>query len=336
MFATFVLLLCPMLAAGEPEVSILRTVTVYESQEHLNFPWVFRGPGGFLSLGCSVGQHTVAERGMGLISEDDGETWNSPTGDVVGGMGTQLRDGRAVVLSCWGPERSDDGSYPVTTHFYTNGCRTLDAKVAGALTLPFAMPPHFHRSIVELPDGALLATIYGHQEGHEKYSSVLIDSADDGQTWRFRSLIAHSEGIGKEGFCEPALVRLANGDLLCALRVGGPLHVTRSTDDGHTWSTPEIVADHGVDPALLLLSNGVLALSYGRPNVELMLSADGTGKTWSAPVTLYRGPGCHYTSLIEAENHDLIVFFSQSGFGDTAGTGPLNMIRLVRLSVTAP
>lgn len=165
MFATLLLLVCPALGAGEPEVSILRTVTVHESQEHLNFPWVFRGPDGYLSLGCSIGHHTVTERGMRLISEDDGEAWTPPTGDVVGGMGTRLRDGRAVVLSCWGPEPADDGSYPVTTHFYTNGGRIPAEKVAGKLTLPFAMAPHFHRSIVELPDGVLLATIYGRQEG---------------------------------------------------------------------------------------------------------------------------------------------------------------------------
>jgi len=332
---TLALVLLGALGAGEPEVTVLRTVTVFESEEHLNFPWVFRGADGFLSLGCSIGQHTVSERGMRLVSDDDGETWSRPTDDVVGGMGTLLRDGRAVVLSCWGPEPTADGTYPVTTLFYTNGGRNLDEKVAGTLTLPFVLSPHFHRSIVELPDGTLLATIYGHQEGHTKYSSVLIESGDGGQTWETRSLIAHSEEADNEGFCEPALVRLANSDLFCALRVGGPLHVTRSTDEGRTWSTPEAVADHGVDPALLLLSNGVLALSYGRPDVELMLSADGTGNSWGTPISIYRGPGCHYTSLIEAENHDLLVFFSQSGFGGTAGLGPLNMMRLARISVAA-
>ena len=333
MFATLVLLVCAGLGAEEPEVSILRTVTVYESQEHLNFPWVFRGPDGFLSLGCSIGKHTVTERGMRLVSEDDGETWSPPADDVVGGMGTLLRDGRAVVLSCWGPEPSADRTYPVATLFYTDGGRTLEQKVSGHLTLPFVMSPHFHRSIVELPNGTLLATIYGRQDRHKKYSSVLIQSDDGGASWSFRSLIAHSEEIGKEGFCEPALVRLTNGELLCALRVGGPLYLTRSTDEGLTWNTPEAIADHGVDPALLLLSNGVLALSYGRPDVELMLSADGTGNTWGPPISIYRGPGCHYTSLVEAGNHDLVVFFSQSGFGGAAGPGPLNMIRLARLSV---
>ncbi len=335
MIAMLIMMLCAA-GADEPEVTALRTVTVFESEDHLNFPWVFRGPDGFLSMSCSIGHHTVTERGMALVSNDDGETWESPREDAAGGMGTRLSDGRAVDLSCWGPERAADGTYPITTLFYTNGGRTLDAKVAGSLTLPFVMPPHFHRSIVELPDGTLLATIYGHQEGHEKYSSVLIETRDGGHSWQFRSLIGHSEDAGTEGFCEPALARLANGDLLCVMRVGGPLHATRSTDDGRTWSDPEAVADHGVDPDLLLLSNGMLALSYGRPNVDLMLSADGTGHGWSAPITLYRGPGCHYTSLVEAENGDLMVFFAQSAFGQTPGIGPLNQMRLVRLSINNP
>ena len=315
------------------EISVLRTVTAFEAEEHLNFPWVFRGPGDFLAMSCSIGQHTKTERGMGLVSLDDGGTWAAPKEGAVGGMGALLRDGRAVVLSCWGPEANEDGSYPATTLYYGDGGRSLVEKVGGTVTLPFVMQPHFHRSILELPDGSLLATVYGRQEGHKKYTSALLRTEDGGKHWGFVSVIAQSEEVGQEGFCEPTLVRLANGDLLCALRVGGPLHMTRSTDDGRTWSAPEVVADHGVNPALLLMSNGILVLSYGRPNVDLRFSTDGTGREWGTPMTLYRGPGCSYTSLVEGRNGDLLVFFSQSGFCNGAGTGPLNMIRMARLSV---
>ncbi|HOZ48868.1 MAG TPA: sialidase family protein [Candidatus Hydrogenedentes bacterium] len=321
---------------GEVSAEILRTTTVREAQEHLNFPFVYRGPDGFLAMSCSTGVHTKTERGMVLVSADDGETWASPERSPVNGMGTLLRDGRAVTLSCWGPQPNDDGSYPAKTLFYGEGGRALAEQVPGIIVLPFRMSPHFHRSIVEMPDGTLLATLYGKQEGHAKYTSALIKTQDRGARWEFLSVIAQSEEVGKEGFCEPALVRLANGDLLCALRVGGPLYTTRSTDDGKTWSPPEIVADHGVDPALLLMSNGVLALCYGRPDVELLFSADGTGNAWGPPLSLYRGPGCHYTSLVEGMNGDLLVFFSQSGFCGTEGIGPLHMIRLARLAVRCP
>jgi hypothetical protein len=323
----------PAAMADDLVVEVLRTETVVEAKEHLNFPWAFQGPGDFLAMSCSTGLHTKTERGMQLMSLDDGETWATPPKPVAGGMSTLLRDGRAVVLSCWGPEAKADGAYPVKTLFYGLGGREAAEVVPGVMTLPFVMKPHFHRSIVELPDGSLLATIYGTQEGHKKYTSALVHSEDGGKQWAFRSVIAQSENVGKEGFCEPALVQLANGDLFCAMRVGGPLHTTRSTDDGKTWSAPEIVADHGVDPALLLMRNGVLALSYGRPNVSLLLSSDGTGRSWGAPMQLYRGPGCAYTSLVEGRNGDLLVFFAQSGFNATPGLGPLNMMRLARLSV---
>ena len=70
-FANLIAASC--LAAGQPlQVTVVRTVTVAEAAEDLNFPFVFRGPGGFLALGCSIGRHTVAERGMALVSEDDG------------------------------------------------------------------------------------------------------------------------------------------------------------------------------------------------------------------------------------------------------------------------
>ena len=321
---------------GQPEdlaVSVIRTVTVHESEEHLNFPWAFRGSDNFMALSCSGGVHTKTEHGLQLVSTDDGDTWAAPNERAVGGMGTLLRDGRAVVLSCWGPEPAADGSYPVKTLYYAEGGRRLEEKVEGTLHIPFVMSPHFHRSIVEMPDRRLLATLYGRQPDHEKYTSALIETTDGGERWDFVSVIAQSEEVGNEGFCEPALVRLASGDLLCALRSGGPLHTTRSTDGGKTWSPPEAVAGHGVDPDLLLLSNGVLVLSYGRPNVDLLFSSDGTGRSWGPPLTLYRGPGCSYTSLVEGDNGDLIVFFSQSGFCGTPGTGPLNMMRLARLSV---
>jgi len=251
----------------------------------------------------------------------------------VGGMGTLLRDGRAVVLGCWGPKRLENGAYPIATYCYADGGRRLAETVAGVLRLPFVMPPHFHRSIVEMPDGSLVATIYGTQEGHKKYTSALIQTKDGGKQWDLLSVIAHSEEVGKEGFCEPVLTMLSNGDLFCAMRTGGPLYTTRSSDGGASWSAPEAVANHGVDPALLLLSNGVLVLSYGRPDVELRFSTDGTGRAWSAPFSVYRGPGCHYTSLGEGANGDLLVFFSQSAFCGTPGLGPLNMMRLARFAV---
>ena len=69
-----ILALIPGAAGDELAVEVLRMVTVSEASEHLNFPWVFRGPGDFLSMGCSIGQHTKNERGMRLVSMDDGDT----------------------------------------------------------------------------------------------------------------------------------------------------------------------------------------------------------------------------------------------------------------------
>ncbi|MCP4644379.1 MAG: exo-alpha-sialidase [bacterium] len=332
------LILLPIFANGVEleglEVTPLRTVTVFEAEEHLNFPWVFHGPGHFLSMDCSIGVHTQTEHGMKLASDDDGDTWRVPQEKTVGGMGTLLQDGRAVTVGCWAPKQNDDGSYPVLTHYYAEGGRRHSETVPGTVSLPFDMVPHFHRSIVEMPDGSLLATIYGRQEGHKKYTSALMRTTDGGKQWDIFSVIAQSEEVGSEGFCEAAMLRLANGDLFCAMRTGGPLHTTRSTDGGKTWTEPQAVADHGVDPDLLLMRNGILVLSYGRPNVDLIFSTDGTGQTWTKPFTVYRGPGCHYTSLEEGANGDLMVFFSQSAFGGTPGTGPLNMMRLARLKVT--
>ena len=63
----------------------------------------------------------------------------------------------------------------------------------------------------------------------------------------------------------------------------------RSTDDGRTWSAPSLMPDtaKSVEPDLCLMSNGILAMSYGRPGVRIMFSPDGNGKTWTSPTTIY-------------------------------------------------
>jgi hypothetical protein len=101
------------------QIEVLRSVTVYESEEHLNFPWVFRGPDGFLSMSCSIGQHTVKERSMALVSQDDGETWTTPAELAAGGDGNLVERwarGAIEVLGTVSP-RVRQGGLPGTNPF---------------------------------------------------------------------------------------------------------------------------------------------------------------------------------------------------------------------------
>jgi hypothetical protein len=159
---------------------------------------------------------------------------------------------------------------------------------------------------------------------------------------------------GQEGFCEPALARLPSGKLVCVMRAGTyvadagpsdtyhdlattlvrdgkyhstgaepckPLYIAHSSDDGATWSPPQpMPGARGACPRLLVLQNGVLALSYGRvwrpsQGNAVVLSADG-GETWGGEVVLSHGLSSGYTYLVEtAANRVLVVFDVVTAWG---------------------
>jgi hypothetical protein len=97
--------------------------------------------------------------------------------------------------------------------------------------------------------------------------------------------------ITMEGFRESDLTIAANGDLICVMRSGGrnpnmgvnlfptPLYCSRSSDGGKTWSPPEQIADRGVCPSVITMSNGILVCTYSRPGNWLIFSDD-NGKSW--------------------------------------------------------
>jgi BNR repeat-like domain len=141
----------------------------------------------------------------------------------------------------------------------------------------------FWRYMIEV-DGLWLATMQGRFYGDNSQRSILVVSEDEGRTWRHYSTIAYEFNKLIDGTCEPVMRRVADGSLLCMMRRHGVSKASmvqcRSTDNGRTWSVPEIQPAHGVDPDMCLMSNGVLACTYGRPGLHLMFSEDGSGLQW--------------------------------------------------------
>jgi len=164
---------------------------------------------------------------------------------------------------------------------------------------------YIHKRIEE-HEAALYACAYGQFGKDGPWRNFLIRSDDRGKSWSFFA------DIGRK--YEPDFCRLANGEMIAEGRCGyvepRVLLQTRSTDGGRTWSQPvpapgvETVsrADRrwftptgelfyecsggNVDPVLLLMGNGVLALSYGRPGLSLRFSVDGTGNHWDHRTTI--------------------------------------------------
>lgn len=143
----------------------------------------------------------------------------------------------------------------------------------------------FHRSILELEDGSLLAAMYGNfetdvtrpshpwsrTETKYKLRAFAVRSTDEGKTWRYRASVAVPDPDvedATEGFNEWTMTRLADGRLLAVVRTGHftPLVASWSDDEGLTWTpprTPAGLGPAGGDPNLLTLENGRLALAFG-------------------------------------------------------------------------
>ncbi|GAA3408099.1 sialidase family protein [Paenibacillus hodogayensis] len=169
--------------------------------------------------------------------------------------------------------------------------------------------------LLDMGEGMLGAALYGYYEADTKYRTVWAQSTDRGATWSIVSTVAYDPQAGPEGYCEPTVARVADGTLLCVMRIGSnkPLYQSRSADNGRTWSVPVIVPGpapelaHSVLPALRSLPDGKLALSYGRPGTRMLLSEDGSGQSWTSFATTYEGSTTGYTGIAIAGDGRLFL-----------------------------
>jgi len=280
-------------------------------------------------------------------TEDAGQTWSKPlvkSGVEAGGHSFLRRtSGRCIWLdfltyqtpdpktaSC-GVGRSEDGK----NFTWSEGSVRWPQDVLKWKNHTTLMM--FSRSILELADGSLLATMYGNFDaditddkvrtdfnyGYAKirYRTVLVRSTDGGINWDYYSTVAYQPDAPGEGFDEPVIARTSDGDLLCVLRRGTAMTLVccRSSDDGRTWSKAALLPEYAksVFPDLALMSNGVLACSCGRPDNQILFSVDGTGRAWTSPTVIYTDPHypnpcstCGYTAIREVKPGRLLYVYS--------------------------
>jgi hypothetical protein len=173
--------------------------------------------------------------------------------------------------------------------------------------------PSFWRYVVSY-EGRWLAPMQCRFHGDRVYRSVLVQSIDHGRTWDFLSTIAYDHEEPSDGYCEPALAVAADDSLVCVLRRGGglPLGQSRSIDGGSTWSVPEYLPGHGVDPDVLLMSNGVLACTYGRPGMHIMFSEDGCGYGWGYRTCVGEWRSSTYMGIAEIAPGVLLLVYDRN------------------------
>ena len=293
-------------------VQVEETVTIIPAQERqCPCGFLFKLANGELVGG---GVRSLEPEPTWRRSRDGGRTWYEapawPTFNVY-----QFPDGEIIHLGSlehvWLQKTDRPGVYHDVLYRSTDDGHTHQAETVELLGMPEIQEEESERwgrhvgsyvdhAIVPVSDGSLLASLHAKFVGDRKSRVLLVRSTDRGKTWRYLSTVAFDLTEGDEyrmgGFGEPDLVVLPSGEILCFMRTGGgydgrhtPLYLSRSIDDCKTWSVADPIADRGVWPKGCAMSNGLLAVIYGRPGDWLAFSSD-QGDTWVGHFCLHHGP----------------------------------------------
>ncbi len=257
-------------------------------------------------------------------SSDGGNTWTTVTGPGDWSPLNIIKLNNNNLFGMNFSTRRIDATSAYVFSWVSSDNGATWTKISGTITYPQeqkVISPatsgsfFFHRTIMQMPDGSIYASIYGRYANDVRYRTVWIKSTDGGNSWSVVSTIAYSSTLGTEGFCEPVVERCADGSLLAVQRIGSnlPLYQCRSTDNGLTWSTPVQLPGisstnaQSVAPDMFLMSNGILALSYGRPGMRMAFSYDGSGYNWADAVTTYTGTCSGYTAIEQVGQNRLLL-----------------------------
>jgi len=289
------------------------------------------------------------------------EEWKPAEGKpfpITEGAAVQLKDGRILLLDVHAHHKGNQ-VFEGKAWFSSDGWKTISGPEPIKITVPGAQTQgiyddrgepvsrlYIRRSIVEMPNGNLLATAYGrfgeddrignkveYQPKMKQHRSYLIRSTDGGKTWAYFSTIA-APPLAQEGPGEPVMIRLAHGKhagrLICQMRLGREHAVwqAQSDDDGKTWTkghplswvysrfgrTRELV---GVDPDLIEMSDGTLAMSYGHKvdfmdNGNFLAFSLDQGETWICETRVNTSVTVAYTGVREVSPGTLFVVYTET------------------------
>jgi hypothetical protein len=238
---------------------------------------------------------------------------------------------------------------------YADNCETMPngevfpGKLEDA---PFLM----HHGMLRLNDGRILATGYAVLEGDtdrvENYhpdclttktrAFVITSNDTKGTSWGNYVEVAYDQaynsegqvvdarntpGIAGEGFNEGDLARAPNGDILMVMRTGGdhsewrppltPMYLSRSSDEGETWTIPAPIAPFGSNPNIVTLENGIIGVIYGGNGTWMKFSND-NGHTWQGPMQISRSST--YPDLHPLDANNFLAFYYNADLNDWAMT----------------
>ncbi|MCB1077639.1 MAG: exo-alpha-sialidase, partial [Verrucomicrobiae bacterium] len=252
-------------------------------------PYLYDLGEGLLLMSVAQGPDAFYEPYGLLKSTDAGKTWAPIPGldqvDTTPLPVLRRPDGSILAMSRWTRTRADGAVVGKTTLLdrEANAFTQTDNRIE--LPQEYANESEGDQIICERhlwndPDGGVTMVVWSRKrvplpDGRASTArfSHLVRSTDEGKTWR------HVSTIGPGG--EPAVVRLSETEQTAVIRGDRNSRMKQvfSHDGGKTWSEPVELEVGKVLPDLVLMSNGVLACSYGRPASCLMFSLDG-GRNW--------------------------------------------------------
>lgn len=286
------------------------------------------------------------------ISDDNGQTFDfaydvNGFHNSGGEVRTSLDDGRIIGVSTFLKPDPPGQLRSFAAHYwcYDKGGRRYSVEPWGATVtgLPrdvelWDKPSrtwwcrcNWFSDIVVLDDGRFVTTLSMRFTGDPLESTVALASDDQGRNWEYLSTISAADSVpdAKEGFDEPCLIQLEDGDLMCVSRVGSgqdqKLARAYSSDGGQSWSLLDRLEAFSVAPQILRLQNGVLVISTGRPGVFLWFSTDARGEEWQSFDVMEFHNSVHeerfqfnakqttaYTAMIEAELNRIFLVYDRT------------------------
>jgi len=256
--------------------------------QQIRFPGAAKLADGTIVVAYYEGPSHGATNGLIKLvrSTDDGLTWSSPilvtdqTHDPRGPQLTALSDG-TLLLTYFYMEWT---ATPYVAHGTfvmrsTDGGLTWSSPSAVASQMTCACGPVWPDSyaggwnagkgpIVELASGDLLIPLYGTTTTDSRIRSTVVRSTDGGLTWDAPNEVTLA--VGSISYLEPNLSVLPSGELIATIRTSATprrVEISRSFDDGYTWTTPAVTDIPAEAHSQIVLDDGSILFTYGNPTL---------------------------------------------------------------------
>jgi hypothetical protein len=275
--------------------------TILNDAKYNAWPVICRLSDDRLILGHTQGDsHHQDNTGRALLrtSTDEGATWPGGGAFVIydhaslwaSVFGLMETSSGRVIATLFRDDWDDDTTGEAGIVYSDDAGETWSSWI----DLPASFTKHAFGTgpAIELSNGDLLVSVEGTNigQGNLEHSIVTLRSEDDGLTWGDQVTVA---AYGVRSYFESKLLRLSSGIIKCVHRTaaeapGGDHYINESTDDGATWSDPQVIFEGYGAPSTCQLSGGGL-VSVTRRNSDaaaIAYTSIDTGDSWGSAIVV--------------------------------------------------